>query len=136
MAAMVMAAMKVTVNLHIDDGGALSDDERELVERHFARLGLGDRYTHRAHSYMASFKASVKGQPGAAVANALHSKIENPKFGEPVNGWRPALFRAVNVQPHETLDWLNTPYLHQLACRMLNASHHSWRTLVAVQGKA
>lgn len=102
-------AGKMTVNYHIDDGGALLDDERKLVERHFARLDLGDRYTRRAHSYMASFKASVKGRPRAAVAKALHSKIENPEFGEPINGWRPALFRAVKVQPYETLDWLTTP---------------------------
>lgn len=96
----------MTVTYRIEDDGALSNAELELVERHYQRLELGDRYSRRARSHMASFKASVKGRPQAVVEKALRSKIENPEIGEPVNGWRPALYRAIAAHEALTLGWL------------------------------
>ncbi len=97
---------KMTVAYRIDDAGALSEEERALVIRHYRRLGLSDRYSRRARSHMASFKASVQGHSPAAIKKSLRSKIANPEVGEPVNGWRPALYRAVAAHELETLAWL------------------------------
>ena len=99
-------ANMMTVSYRIDDNGALPNAELQLVKRHYQRLGLGDRYSRRALTYMASFKASVNGHPKAAVGSALRSKIVNPEIGEPINGWRPALYRAIAAHEGLTLEWL------------------------------
>ena len=99
----------MTVTYRIDDAGVLCDDERALVLRHYRRLGLGDRYGRRARSHLASFKATVKGYSLAAIGKALQSKIADPEIGEPVNGWRPALYRAVAAREQEVLAWLIAP---------------------------
>ena len=98
---------KIIVSYRIDDAGVLSRDERELVLRHYRRLGLGDRYSRRARNHMASFKASVKGYSQAAIGKVLQSKIAYPEVAEPVNGWRPALYRAVATRKPEVLAWLS-----------------------------
>lgn len=93
----------------IDDAGVLSDEERALVIRHYHRLGLGGRYERRARSYLASFRASVKGYTATLTARVLRSKISDPEIGEPVNGWRPALYRAIAAREAEVLAWLAAP---------------------------
>lgn len=97
------------VTYRIDDAGVLPNAELELVERHFLRLGLGERYARRARSHMASFKVTVRGRPQAVIAKTLRSKIENPEVGEPINGWRPALYRAIAACEAQTLGWLIAP---------------------------
>jgi hypothetical protein len=99
----------LTVAYRIDDAGFLCHDERALVLRHYRRLGLGARYARRARSHLASFKASVKGRSQAAIGKALQSKIADSEVGEPVNSWRPALYRAVAARELEVLAWLVAP---------------------------
>jgi len=96
----------IVVDYHIGDAGLLSESERSLVERHYFRLGLRVRYSRRAHSYLAAFKASVAGESRSTVAQILESKIRSAPVGEPVNGWRPALYRAVCPKKAQTLAWL------------------------------
>lgn len=96
----------ITVNYQINDMGALADDERALVLRHYTRLGLGARYSRRARSHLASFKVAVKGFSPSAIEKALQSKIADSEVGEPVNGWRPALYRAVAARKLDVLAWL------------------------------
>lgn len=96
----------MTVSYRIDDTGLLSTPERERVERHYVRLGLGARYSRRAHSYLASFKASIAGKPKAVIARTVQEKINTASVGEPVNGWRPALYRAVAANKAQLLAWL------------------------------
>ncbi|MBG0802815.1 HNH endonuclease [Methylocystis sp. H4A] len=93
----------------IDDGGRLPDGERALAQRHYNRLNLGTRYSRRAHSFLASFKASVTGKPEAVIARTLKRQIETASIGEPANGWRPALYRAIASKEAPTLRWLLTP---------------------------
>lgn len=52
----------MTAHYRISDTGLLSKPEWERVERHYVRLDLGFRYSRRAHSHLASFKASVAGK--------------------------------------------------------------------------
>jgi hypothetical protein len=102
------SSQKFVINYYIDDAGVLSTDERALVERHFARLGLNERFVRRANSFMASFKAGVQGHSVATVRNTLNSKISDAEIGEPPNGWRPALCRALAIQAEDTLRWLTS----------------------------
>ncbi|WP_152033751.1 HNH endonuclease [Bradyrhizobium sp. DOA9] len=98
----------VSVSYYIDDGSGLPQEEGELVRRHFSRLGLNARYSRRAQSYLASFKASIAGKPNVVVARTLKQKISTSSFGEPANGWRPALFRAIVPNEAATLAWLQS----------------------------
>ncbi|WIW50101.1 HNH endonuclease signature motif containing protein (plasmid) [Bradyrhizobium sp. 62B] len=98
----------LSVSYHVDGGGVLSQKEGELVRRHFDRLGLSARYSRRAQSYLASFKASIAGKPSTVVARTLKQKISTASFGEPANGWRPALFRAIALNEAAILAWLQS----------------------------
>jgi len=99
----------IIVNYKIDDAGLLSKSERDQIERHHARLQLGVRYSRRAHSYLASFRASIAGKPPAAVARTLQEKVNTSAVGEPINGWRPALYRAIADERANVLTWLVNP---------------------------
>lgn len=97
----------MSVRYRIDDAGLLSKTERALVDRHYLRLGLGARYSRRAHSHLASFKLSIGGAPMKAVSQTLDNKISTASIGEPVNGWRPALYRTIADNKPQTLAWLS-----------------------------
>ena len=103
---LIFKGPNIAVNYRIDDGGRLSTPDRERIKCHYARLGLSARYSRRAHSHLASFKASILGKPRTVVARILQQKINTACVGEPVNGWRPALYRAIAVNKTEALAWL------------------------------
>lgn len=84
----------------------LTAPEHAQLVRHYKRLGLAGRYRVRAASHMAAFKESVATLHAAAVERTLQQKIETATVGEPLNGWLPALYRAIDAKKAETLDWL------------------------------
>ena len=99
----------IVVSYCIDVSSQLSAPERQRAEWQFARLALGDRYSRRAHSFLASFKASIAGRPQNVVERTLKSKIKDSDIGEPVNGWRPALYRAIAREEAKVLHWILEP---------------------------
>ena len=105
-AVLTFKASAVKVNYQIDDGGKLSSAELERVKQHYVRLGLSARYSRRAHSHLASMKASVIGKDRSVVFRILQEKINTASVGEPINGWRPALYRAIANAKITTLTWL------------------------------
>lgn len=105
-AELTFANSKVAASYRIDDGGVLSPGERALVKRHFRELGLAERYRHRAHSYLASVKNGIAAASLMVVERTLDRVIQGAHDGEPVNGWRPALGRAIASCRDEALDWL------------------------------
>lgn len=108
-AEVIFSGRDIRIKYHIDDAGRLSTPERDLVKRHYKRLGLGDRYARRARSYLAAYKAELTGKSRAVVARTLASTVASGAIGEPINGWKPAIIRAVAAKRSETLTWLLTP---------------------------
>jgi hypothetical protein len=94
------------VKYRIDNSSVLPKAELALAERHYVRLGLSERYTRRAHSHLASFKASISGKPEEVVKKTLQRMINTAGIGEPANGWRPALYNAVGGSQSQMLVWL------------------------------
>ena len=97
------------VTYHIEDNGALPAAELPIVERHFAKLGLADRYRKRAHGALSSLRNSLRGSSAAAIAKALNFKIGGAGLGKPDNDWEAALYRAVDQDRDPMLAWLATP---------------------------
>ncbi|WP_454852240.1 HNH endonuclease [Rhizobium binxianense] len=79
-----------------------------IVERHFGRLNLADRYARRAASYLAAFKKNVTGMDWQVVDKIVEDARSSSTFGEPTNGWRPTLFRAVPAVKVHLLAWLTS----------------------------
>lgn len=104
------AAGRVRVAYRIDGAGpGLAGSALAQVTRHYDTLKLASRYAKRAHAYLASVKADVNGQAQAVVERVLASLIETAALGEPPNGWKPALFRAVAATRAQTVAWLVAP---------------------------
>lgn len=82
--------------------------EWDIVERHFERLSLADRYARRAASYLAAFKKNVTGMDLLVVDRTVEDARNSSAFGEPTNGWKPALFRAVPAVKVHLLAWLTS----------------------------
>lgn len=97
------------VAYRIDDKGALPAPELEIVERHFTKLGLADRYRKRANGALSSLRNSLRGRPAAAIALALGYKIDGAGLGKPDNDWEAALYRAVDLNRNPMVAWLATP---------------------------
>ncbi len=82
--------------------------EWSIVERQFQRLKLQDRYARRAASYLAAFKKNVTGMDLQVVDQTLENARSTAALGEPTNGWKPALFRAVPAYKVQLLAWLTS----------------------------
>ncbi len=104
------AAGRVRVAYRVDGTAAgLAGAALRQVTRHYDTLKLAARYAKRAHAHLASVKADVHGQAQAVVEKLLVSLIETAALGEPPNGWKPALYRAVAGNKTQTLAWLVAP---------------------------
>lgn len=104
------AAGKVRVAYRIDGAAAgLAGPELAQVTRHYDTLKLAGRYAKRAHSHLASVKADLAGAPPERVERMLASLVDTAAIGEPPNGWKPALFRAVGANQPQMLQWLLAP---------------------------
>lgn len=97
------------VTYRIDDHGGLPDEELSIAERHFAKLGLADRYRKRAHGALSSLRNSLRGTSAVAIAQALDFKIGAAGVGKPHNDWEAALYRAVDQDRDPMLAWLAAP---------------------------
>lgn len=98
-----------TVTYRIDDKGALPAPELQIVERHFTKLGLADRYRKRANGALSSLKNSLRGRPEAAIAMTLGYKIGGAGLGKPDNDWEAALYRVIDKDRDPMLAWLARP---------------------------
>lgn len=101
-------ANMMTVTYRIDDDGALPIAELQLVEGHYQRLGLHNRYNRRARSHLASSKATIKVARKPWSKRPYDRRFRTRRL-EPVNSWRPALYRAIAAHEGLTLGWLLTP---------------------------
>ncbi|MBO9707149.1 MAG: hypothetical protein J7521_02955 [Caulobacter sp.] len=97
---------QVVVTYRLDDHGQLPVEERGVARRHFARLGLAGRYRKRAHGYLAALKTNLRNRSGEVREAALRTKLEGAALFAPLNGWEPALFRAIEDDVPAMLTWL------------------------------
>lgn len=95
------------VTFRVEDPGTMPADELPLAERHFAKLGLADRYRKRAHGAISSLKNSLRDSSDVAIARVLDQKIGSAAFGKPVNDWEAALYRAIDLDRNLMLEWLS-----------------------------
>ena len=100
---------KPYVTYQIDDAGLLSAAERAVALCHFDRLGLPQRYRKRAHGYLGALKESLSGVTQSVGRQSFRNEIGGSLLGEPINGWKPALFRAINANPSPLEAWVLPP---------------------------
>jgi hypothetical protein len=109
-AELTFAGARVRVAYRVDGGAAgLAGPALAQVTRHYDALKLAGRYAKRAHAHLASVKADLRGRPQAVVERLLASLVATAAIGEPPNGWKPALFRAVAAAEAHTVAWLLAP---------------------------
>lgn len=96
------------VTYFIDKAAPLAPADLALVERHFRKLGLADRYRRRAHSLTASLRVNIRrtGRVRAAANRAIHHGLSNAQAEGPVNSWRLALYDAIVANAQAFEDWL------------------------------
>ncbi len=94
----------------IDNATAVQGPDLSLIQRHFGRLKLADRYRRRAHSLVAALKENLLKQNATPqIANRAINDGRSAAHNEgPVNGWKIALYDAIHDQQPAFVHWLTT----------------------------
>lgn len=112
--AMVAMVPQPHITFTIDQSAAVSASDLALIQRHFHRLGLATRYRRRAHSLLAALKRRLsevlKGRDLSKRRELTRRIISDGRdialMEEPTNGWRVALYRALDAEGATFINWL------------------------------